>query len=102
MGVDRVPEVADEALAQLPPSIHLVEKGDARRFLVRGKVAIGGLLGDTAVLHAMRTNEDRTNAAYEWAVQTAGLPAESRAVLQRALGDERHHRDWIVSALKEM
>ena len=51
--------------------------------LTKGKVVLGGLIGDNAVLQAMKTNEDDTNTAYE-----------------RALGDERRHRDWMVETIR--
>lgn len=51
--------------------------------LTKGKVVLGGPMGDKAVLQAMKTNEDDTNTAYE-----------------RALGDERRQRDWMVETIR--
>src|SRR5436305_10834246 len=39
--------------------------GDMKSLLTTGKVAIGALMGDKAILMAMKTNEDDTNTAYE-------------------------------------
>ena len=83
------------AMGRTPP-----QKGDAKRFLTQGKVALGGLVGDKAVLRAMRTNEDDTNTAYERAAGFRDVPAATREVLERARDDERRHRAWIVSTLE--
>jgi hypothetical protein len=39
------------AMGQMPP-----EQGDMKSLLTRGKVVLGGLIGDRAILEAMRTN----------------------------------------------
>jgi rubrerythrin len=82
------------ALGRTPP-----QHGDARRFLARGKVALGGLIGDTAVLHAMRSNEEQTSAAYERALRFDSLPPQTRALLEQALGHERQHCEWLGGKL---
>ncbi|EYF04178.1 PA2169 family four-helix-bundle protein [Chondromyces apiculatus] len=74
--------------------------GDIKRILTKGKVVLGGLLGDRAVLTAMKTNEDDTNTAYERALKRNDIPARIRAVFQRNLADERRHRDWIVQRIR--
>jgi uncharacterized protein (TIGR02284 family) len=76
--------------------------GGAKSLLTKGKVVLGGLAGDKAILQAMKSNEDDTNKAYERAVNTQGLPARVKDVLQRNLGDERRHREWIVQRLSTM
>lgn len=77
------------------------EEGDMKQILTKGKVVIGGLLGDRMVLEAMKTNEADTNTAYERAVLRTDVPAHMRTVLARNLADERRHRDWIVQRLDE-
>jgi hypothetical protein len=47
----------------------------------------------------MKTNEEDTNTAYDRAVVYPGLDAETRAVLQRNLVDERRHREWLMKTL---
>jgi hypothetical protein len=49
----------------------------------------------------MKTNEDDTNTAYERATQK-DAPPEAHAVFERALEDERRHRDWIVATLDRL
>lgn len=75
---------------------------DMKSLLATGKVAMGALMGDKAILMAMKTNEDDTNTAYERAVSHKGLTAEMRKVLSSNLSDERRHRTWIEQTLKSM
>lgn len=76
--------------------------GDAKSLLTTGKVAMGALMGDKAILMAMKTNEDDTNTAYERAVGHKGLTVEMRKVLSSNLSDERRHRTWIEQTMKSM
>lgn len=76
-----------------------VNKGDVRRVLTQGKVILGGLLGDRAILVAMKSNEEDTNTAYERALEH-GVPPSIRAVFDRNLRDERRHYAWIVFRLE--
>jgi rubrerythrin len=73
---------------------------DIKRVLTKGKVVIAGLMGDRAVLAAMKTNEDDTNTAYENATKHAGITADVRVILEKNLGDERRHRAWLESRLR--
>jgi uncharacterized protein (TIGR02284 family) len=74
-------------------------QGDFMRFLTQGKVVLGSLIGDDAILKAMKSNEDTTNLKYEQSLATPGITQEIRAVLERNLSDERRHRAWIESRL---
>lgn len=80
---------------QRPP-----REGDLKHYLVKGKVVLGGLFGDRAILRAMRTNEDDTVAAYDRAVKHRNCPKSVLHVLAKAQKDEHRHRQWIVDALK--
>ena len=51
------------SMGRTPP-----KEGDMKALLTKGKVVIAGLMGDEAILQAMRTNEADTNTAYERAV----------------------------------
>jgi uncharacterized protein (TIGR02284 family) len=75
------------------------EGGDVKAILTKGKVVIAGLMGDKAILEAMKTNEDDTNRAYERATARTDLPDDLRAVLNKNLADERRHREYIVMRL---
>ncbi|MFN3712035.1 MAG: DUF2383 domain-containing protein [Alcanivoracaceae bacterium] len=75
-------------------------EGGPMKILTKGKVVIAALLGDEAILKAMRANEEVTNTKYEEAVGTGyGEPIE--ALLRQGLADERRHKDWIVGILEK-
>jgi hypothetical protein len=76
--------------------------GDIKSMLTQGKVVMAGLVGDEAILRAMRTNEADTNTAYERAVQFPNTQAEIRDILEAGLADERRHCAWILSQLDEL
>lgn len=73
-------------------------EGGAMQLLTKGKVVLADLMGDEAILKAMRANEEVTNTKYEDAVET-GYAEKIQAILRQGLADERRHKDWIVSAL---
>jgi uncharacterized protein (TIGR02284 family) len=67
--------------------------------LTKGKVVIAGLMGDRAILEAMKSNEDETNRRYEKATKRTDLPPDLMGVLVRNLSDERRHRAYLVQRL---
>lgn len=77
-------------------------EGDMKSLLTTGKVAMGALMGDKAILMAMKTNEDDTNTAYERAVSHKGVTPELKRILSSNLADERRHRTWIEQTMKNM
>jgi uncharacterized protein (TIGR02284 family) len=77
-------------------------KGDLKQVLTKGKVVIAGMMGDRAILEAMRTNEDDTVTAYSRATKFNGAPPAVIEVLERGLRDEYRHCSWILSTLKMM
>jgi len=81
-------------LGAVPPS-----GGDIKSMLTQGKVVMAGLVGDEAILRAMRTNEADTNTSYERAVQFPDMHAGIRESLEAALADERRHCAWILSQI---
>lgn len=91
-------------IAELSPILRQLggkvpDDGGMKEMLTEGKVKLSSLMGDRAILKAMKTNEDDTNTAYERAVTKA--PVEARSVIERGLADERRHREWIVAQLGE-
>lgn len=82
------------SLGETPP-----QKGDLKSYLTQGKVMIGGLIGDNAIIKAMKTNEDDTNIAYERALERGDLTPEIRQTLEQNFADERAHRAWIEERL---
>lgn len=77
-----------------------VLEGDIRRVLTKGRVVIGGLFGNKAILTAMKSNEDDTNTAYEHAVGHLGFGPDVVPILERHLSDERRHREYVVTVLE--
>lgn len=73
--------------------------GDIKSVLTKGKVVLGGLAGDKAILQAMKTNEDDTNTAYERAALHHEATPQIHALLEHNLRDERRHRDWMVEKI---
>ena len=81
--------IATETGAEAPT------EGDMKQMLTTGKVALAALMGDAAILKAMRTNEEDTVTAYERASEHPEAQAETRSFFQKALADERRHREWM-------
>lgn len=80
----------------------LPEGAGAKSFLTTGKVAMASVMGDKAILTAMKTNEDDTNTAYERATKHEDVSTEIRKVLAANLDDERRHREWIVATINAL
>jgi uncharacterized protein (TIGR02284 family) len=76
--------------------------GDLRQVLTKGKVVLGGLTGDRAMIEAMRSNEGETSNVYEQAASQPGIPVDVLAVLERNLSDERKHQAWLGARLISM
>jgi uncharacterized protein (TIGR02284 family) len=71
--------------------------GDLRQVLTKGKVLLGGLSGDHAVLDAVRDNEEGAVEAYADAVSQPGIPVDVMALLERHLADERRHHAGLAA-----
>ena len=87
--LDVLNEMAREAGADAPT------EGDAKQMLTTGKIAMADLMGDGAILKAMKTNEDDTVTAYERAASRDDAQPKSVAFFEKALSDEMRHRDWM-------
>ena len=68
-------------------------EGDMKGILAKGKVVIGGLMGDEFILHAM--HQRGGIIADERAVQFDALPSNDSRCLAARLEDERRHYQWI-------
>ena len=79
-----------------------VTEADFRRIITKGKVVLGGVIGDRGVLEAMMSNEEGTTKAYHKASMEPGMPLRVRAVIERNLSDERRHLAWIQQRLGTM
>jgi hypothetical protein len=77
-----------------PVSMHQW-KGDAKQLLTTGKVALAGIMGDTATLRAMNSNEEDTVSAYKRASQRVEAPGDALQILRTAYEDEIRRRAWM-------
>jgi uncharacterized protein (TIGR02284 family) len=73
---------------------------DLKQILTKGKVLVSAVMGDRAILRAMKMNEDDTTRVYERASSHAGLPQAVLEVIRKNLEDERRHRAYSVSRLE--
>ncbi|HAO24187.1 MULTISPECIES: DUF2383 domain-containing protein [unclassified Methylophaga] len=74
---------------------------DYKQFLTKGPVVIAAIGGDKSILQAMLLNENLTNKLYENANEEI-YPGYIQLMLKQALGDVRHHRVWIESAIEQL
>jgi hypothetical protein len=72
---------------------------EARPRPVKGRMPSGWLVGDRAILEAMKAIEEDACSAYERAASREGLPEGTRKVLEESLKIERRHRDWVEEQL---
>ena len=70
-------------------------EGDMKQLLTTGKIVMADMMGDAAILKAMKTNEDDTVTAYERAADHPEALPESKTFFRKALQDEERHRDWM-------
>lgn len=94
--LDVLNEMARELGAEAPT------EGDMKQMLTTGKIALADLMGDSAILKAMKTNEDDTVTAYERASRHEAAIPKSRAFFEKALHDEERHRSWMENAAKQI
>jgi len=66
-----------------------------KQWLTKGKVVLANLIGDEAILAAMKSNEEDTNTAYERMNERDDKWEDSLDILRRGLEDERRHRAWL-------
>jgi len=78
------------SMGETPP-----DGGDLKQVLTKGKVYLGSIFGDRAILMVMKSNEDDTNTAYERAIARTDLTLPLRSLLEQHLVDERRHRAWM-------
>lgn len=75
-------------------------EADFKSLLTQGKVAIAALVSEKAILKAMQSNEEDTNAAYECISKHSGVTSPLADILKRGLEDEQKHYRWIDNTLK--
>lgn len=71
-------------------------EGDVKQMLTTGKVKLADMTGgDGAILKAMSSNESDTIAAYSNAASNEELPPKMLPMVEKALADEKRHKDWM-------
>lgn len=78
------------------------QRPDAMKVLTKGKVVIAGLVGDKAILTAMKANEEVTNKTYEHVLKAIDGRPDVEQVVAGNLEDERRHKAWIDSTLDSL
>ncbi|MEO6418522.1 MAG: ferritin-like domain-containing protein [Polyangiaceae bacterium] len=72
----------------------VVDHADLRKVLAKGRVILGAMMGDRAIVEAIRHNEEVTRQAYLQAV-SAKMPDDLHALLEQILREELRHSAWI-------
>nr|WP_245460693.1 DUF2383 domain-containing protein [Rhizobium leguminosarum] len=93
-------EVLNEMAREL--GIQAPTRGDMKEMLTTGKIALADLMGDAAILKAMKTNEDDTVTAYERASRHEDAIPASKAFFMKAHQDEERHRAWMDTTAKAL
>jgi rubrerythrin len=94
--IKELSDIAQE-LGYEPP-----EGAGLKQLLTQGKVMFAELIGDKAILMALKTNEDDTNVAYERLNDHPQKFLEAEKSLKQGLADERKHRAWIEKTIKSL
>jgi len=84
-------------------SIHnedIVSGPDMKKWLTQGKVIMGSLIGDTAILKAMLTNEEDTNTAYNRVENHPEIWGDAKEIISAGYSDERRHKRWLEENTK--
>jgi hypothetical protein len=79
-----------------------VSKADFRRLVTRGRVLMGGLLSDQAVLKAVRSNEAQIAKAYAFLGKNPAMPYHGTELFAECLADERLHQAWLDRRIDEL
>jgi rubrerythrin len=67
----------------------------AKQWLLKGKVVLGGLIGDKSILEAMYVNEKDSNAAYEKMNIHPDKWEDAKDIIEQGLDDEKRHKQWF-------
>jgi len=87
-------------IAELSPhlsgmGVEVPSESGAKSILTEGKVKLAALIGDSAILTAMATNEIETEAAYRTASERDDIDSKLRDKFLQGMADESIHRKWM-------
>jgi rubrerythrin len=97
---DHLRHIAELGSVLRQSGVPVPQGANAKSLLTKGKVVIAGLVGERAVLLAMKTNEEDTNTAYERAVNHDNVAPNAKELLRSGLADERRHRAWLIHRIE--
>lgn len=72
-----------------------------RSAVTQDKDVVSKLMGDRAILHAMRSNELDSNTVYNRLIHRMDIPDALKAYLKKAYREENNHLIWIEQALDD-
>jgi rubrerythrin len=72
-----------------------------RSSVTQDKDVVSKLMGDRAILHAMRSNELDSNTVYNRLIHRSDIPDALKSYLKKAYQEENNHLIWIEQALDD-
>lgn len=75
------------------------KRGDFRALIKQGKVLLGAMVGEQAIVVAMKTNADALGNAYKQLRTRSELPPRWRTMIERCYADQKWHSSWLEERL---
>lgn len=72
-----------------------------KQIVTTGKVILANIMGDNAMLKAIKSNEIDTNKAYERMIVHPGKWPDAEDILKKGLGDEKRHMLWLKRIISQ-
>jgi hypothetical protein len=72
-----------------------------KQYLIKGKIALGNLLGDKPIMLAMQSNEEEMVTAYKNMCDRKDLAQAAQHIVKVGLADETRHTLWIKNIQRE-
>lgn len=72
-----------------------------KQWLAKGKVVLSNLIGDIAILRAMKSNEIDTNSAYEHMCMHESIWEDCVKLMHDFLDDEKKHKLWLETTIEK-
>lgn len=78
-----------------PLTTNVSDSPSPKELLTKGRVVLAGLVGDQAIIGALRQNQQEVLRALQAAVNYEGNTAQTRTMLQAHLQTETGHVHWL-------
>lgn len=72
-----------------------------KQLITKGKVSIGILISDRAILQAMLDNERDTNQAYSRMHRRADKWEDAADIIKKGVEDEIKHKEWLEQEISD-